>query len=87
MRRSALSCLFALAVALHGESITSSTPLIIGGFSLARGGISEGSIELVAGALEFDPARRPRDAREFAERVARDLAAGISPGHKLGASI
>jgi len=50
-------------------------------------GLSEGSIELVAGALEFDPARRPRDAREFAERVARDLAAGISPGHKLGASI
>jgi len=36
-------------------------------------GLSEGSIELMAGALEFDPARRPKDAGEFAGRIAEDL--------------
>jgi serine/threonine-protein kinase len=41
-------------------------------------GLSEGSIDLVAGALEFDPARRPKDARGFAERIAGDLTTSLS---------
>jgi len=36
-------------------------------------GLSEGSIESIAGALEFDPARRPKNAGEFAGRIAGDL--------------
>jgi serine/threonine-protein kinase len=36
-------------------------------------GLSENSIELLAGALEFDPARRPKDAGEFTGRIAEDL--------------
>ncbi len=32
------------------------------------------SIELIASALEFDPARRPRNVREFADVIAGDLA-------------
>ena len=39
----------------------------------AEFGLSPGSIELMAGALEFDPARRPRNADEFAGRIAEDL--------------
>jgi serine/threonine protein kinase len=35
------------------------------------------SIELIASALEFDPARRPRNVREFAEVIAGDLDRGI----------
>jgi serine/threonine protein kinase len=34
---------------------------------------SEESIELVASALEFDPSKRPQDARSFARPVGRDL--------------
>jgi tRNA A-37 threonylcarbamoyl transferase component Bud32 len=37
-------------------------------------GLSESAIDLVAGALEFDPGRRPKDAGEFASRIAADLA-------------
>jgi hypothetical protein len=33
----------------------------------------EESIELVASALEFDPSRRPQDARSFAKLIGRDL--------------
>ena len=36
-------------------------------------GLSEESIDLVSAALEFDPSRRPRDANEFAVRIAGDL--------------
>lgn len=36
-------------------------------------GLSSASIELISTALEFDPARRPRIAGLFAERVAEDL--------------
>jgi tRNA A-37 threonylcarbamoyl transferase component Bud32 len=36
-------------------------------------GLTESSIELIAGALEFDPARRPKDAGEFAGRIAAEL--------------
>jgi hypothetical protein len=35
--------------------------------------LSAPSIELIASALEFDPARRPRSVREFAEVIAQDL--------------
>jgi hypothetical protein len=35
--------------------------------------LSTQCIELIASALEFDPARRPRNVREFAEVIADDL--------------
>lgn len=35
------------------------------------------SIELIARALEFDPARRPRTVREFTELIAADLEKGL----------
>jgi len=34
---------------------------------------SEESIEMVATALEFDPAKRPADVRAFAKPIVRDL--------------
>jgi tRNA A-37 threonylcarbamoyl transferase component Bud32 len=43
---------------------------------LARGlpiRFSEQSVDLLAAALEFDPLRRPQDARLFAEPIVRDL--------------
>ena len=43
---------------------------------LARGlpvRLSEESVDLLGSALEFDPSRRPQDARQFAEPIARDL--------------
>ena len=39
-------------------------------------GLSQSSIELIGSALEFDPARRPKSAAEFAERIAQDLGRG-----------
>jgi hypothetical protein len=36
-------------------------------------GLSSESIELIAAALQFDPARRPHDAAQFAERIAHAL--------------
>ncbi len=38
--------------------------------------LSSPSIELIASALEFDPARRPRNAGNFASAIASDLEAG-----------
>jgi len=38
-----------------------------------RFGLSSASIDLVACALEFDPARRPKNAKEFSVRIAQDL--------------
>jgi serine/threonine-protein kinase len=35
--------------------------------------LSTQSIDLIASALEFDPARRPRTVRDFAETIAADL--------------
>ena len=35
--------------------------------------LSRESIDLIGGALEFDPERRPRDAMAFADKVAGDL--------------
>jgi len=39
-------------------------------------GLSAGSVELLARALEFDPARRPVDVKGFTEAIAGDLEAG-----------
>jgi hypothetical protein len=36
-------------------------------------GLSAGSVELVAGAPEVDPARRPKDAQGFAKAISVDL--------------
>jgi hypothetical protein len=36
-------------------------------------GLSSASIELIASALVFDPAHRPKDAGFFADRIASDL--------------
>lgn len=36
-------------------------------------GLSPSSIALISSALEFDPARRPKNAGEFAEQIAQDL--------------
>jgi serine/threonine-protein kinase len=36
-------------------------------------GLSSGSVSLLASALEFDPARRPHDAAQFAGHIADDL--------------
>ena len=36
-------------------------------------GLSPSSIALISAALEFDPARRPKNAGEFAEQIAQDL--------------
>ncbi len=36
-------------------------------------GLSPSSIDLIAQALEFDPARRPRNAANFTSRIAQDL--------------
>ena len=38
--------------------------------------LSSPAIELLSSALEFDPARRPKNAADFAERIAEDLDAG-----------
>jgi len=35
--------------------------------------LSESSIDLLGVALEFDPSRRPKSAREFADKIAGDL--------------
>jgi tRNA A-37 threonylcarbamoyl transferase component Bud32 len=43
-------------------------------------GLSSASIELMSSALQFDPSRRPKGARLFAEQVAANLAA---PSHKV----
>lgn len=40
--------------------------------------LSPGSIDMIAGALEFDPSRRPRVAGEFAQRIAADLKASLT---------
>jgi hypothetical protein len=37
-------------------------------------GLSAASIDLIAEALEFDPARRPKNAADFANRISEDLA-------------
>jgi serine/threonine protein kinase len=36
-------------------------------------GLSTASLELIGSALRFDPARRPSDARAFADQIAREL--------------
>jgi hypothetical protein len=36
-------------------------------------GLSSASVELIASALVFDPAHRPKDAGDFADRIAGDL--------------
>jgi serine/threonine protein kinase len=43
-----------------------------------RFGLSEESVELLGAALEFDPARRPRDVRQFTAPIVRDLLAASS---------
>jgi serine/threonine protein kinase len=35
--------------------------------------LSSESVDRIAAALQFDPARRPRDAAQFAEQIASDL--------------
>jgi serine/threonine protein kinase len=42
-------------------------------------GFSAGSIDLIATALEFDPARRPKNASEFAAQICHDLESGVPP--------
>jgi tRNA A-37 threonylcarbamoyl transferase component Bud32 len=39
-------------------------------------GLSVGAIDLIAAALEFDPAKRPKVASEFADRICHDLERG-----------
>jgi serine/threonine protein kinase len=36
-------------------------------------GLTASSIELMSTALEFNPAHRPKNARQFADRIAADL--------------
>jgi hypothetical protein len=42
-----------------------------------RFGLSEASIDMIAQALEFDPARRIKDAYEFADGIAKELASHV----------
>lgn len=55
--------------------------------------LSQDSVELIGSALEFDPAKRPQEARQFVAPIVRDLlvassgrAASLSPSPKDGES-
>jgi serine/threonine protein kinase len=53
---------------------------LLGNLSLSKAiRLSSATVELIATALEYDPARRPRDAAAFASAIAADLDYSANP--------